>query len=78
MPVILSEPLTIGVAVMRAAELDAAALVAVVGVPDVLLIPFDEEPGVAWLDDEVVEWAMEEAVPSWEEVLSARGSTAYC
>ena len=42
----LSEPFAIGVAVMSAVELDAAALVALAGVPRLLLIPSGETLGV--------------------------------
>ena len=54
-PLTPSEPLEIGVAVMIAVELDAAALVAFAGGSGVLLIPSEEELGVASLGDDVVE-----------------------
>ena len=76
-PVTLSEPLTIGVAVTSAVELDAAALVAFAGVPEALLISSVEEWGVASTDDGDVERAVEVAAASLVEIAASRGSTAY-
>lgn len=76
-PLTLSEPLTIGVAVTSAVELDATALVAVVGVSDVLLVPSDEELNVASLTEEVVRWVVEAAAASLLEVAASRRSSAY-
>ena len=76
-PVTLREPLGIGVAVTSAAVLNAAAVVAFAWVPAALLIPADEELGVAPLGGDVVEWVMEAAAASLVEVVSSRGRTAY-
>lgn len=76
-PLTLSEPLAIGVAVMNAVELDAAALVAFAGVPEVLLPPFDEALEVASLDEDAVERVVEAATASLVEVVASRGSTGY-
>lgn len=54
-PLTPSEPLGIGVAVTIAVELDAAALVAFAGGSGVLLIPSEEEVGVASRGDDVAE-----------------------
>ena len=75
-PLTLSEPFAIGVAVMSAWELEAAALVALAEVVDVLLNPSDEALGVVSLSDVVVEKVAEAAVDSWVEVVASRGSTA--
>lgn len=53
-PLTLSEPLAIGVAVMSA-EVDAAASEAFAGLPEVLLSPAIEAPGVDSLDEDGVE-----------------------
>ena len=53
-PLTLSEPFAIGVAVMNA-EVDAAALEAFSGVSEVLLIPADEALDVASLEEDGVE-----------------------
>lgn len=53
-PLTLSEPFAIGVAVMNA-EVDAAALAAFSGVSEVLLIPADEVLDVASLEEDGVE-----------------------
>ena len=76
-PLTLSEPFAIGVAVMSVVELDAARLVAFAGVPEVTLIPSDEMFGVASLDEDVVERVVEAATASLMEVGACRGSTAY-
>ena len=76
-PVTLSEPLAIGVAVTSAAELAAAALVALAGVPEALLISSVEELGVASTDDANEEGVVEAAAASLVEVAASRGSTAY-
>lgn len=49
-----SEPFAIGLAVMSAMELDAAALVAFAEVPEELLIPFDETLGVVSLGEGIL------------------------
>lgn len=76
-PVTLSEPLAIGVAVMNAVELDAAAFIAFAGAPEVLLIPSDEELGVASPGVAFVEWVIEIGVASLMDVVASRGSIAY-
>lgn len=76
-PLTLSEPLAIGVAVIAAAELDAAVLKAFAGVPEVLLVPSSVELGVDSLDDDVVEWVVEAAAASLVEAAASRGNTAY-
>ena len=76
-PLTLSEPFAIGVAVVSAVELDAAALVAFAGVPEATLIPSDEVLGVASLGEDVVERVVETAAASLMEVVACRGSTAY-
>ena len=53
-PLTLSEPFAIGVAVMSD-EVDAAALDPFAGLPEVLLIPADEALGVDSLDEDGVE-----------------------
>ncbi len=72
-PLTLSEPLGIGVAVMNAVELDAAAF----GVSEELLNPFDETLDVASLGEDVVGWVVEAATASLGEVVASRGITAY-
>lgn len=76
-PLMLSEPFAIGVAVMSAVELDAAALVAFAGVLEVLLVPPDEALDVASLGKDVVERVVKAAAASLVEVVASRGSTAY-
>ena len=75
-PLTLSEPLAIGVAVTSAEELDAAALVALAGVPEVLLIPSNEESEVASAGNGDLEWVVEVAAACSGEVVASRGSTA--
>lgn len=53
-PLTLSEPFAIGVAV-TSAEVDAAALEAFAGLPEMLLVPADEALGVASLNEDGVE-----------------------
>lgn len=53
-PLTLSEPFVIGVAVMSG-EVDAAALEAFTGLPEALLIPADEALGVDSLEEDGVE-----------------------
>ena len=77
-PVTLSEPLTIGVAVTSVEEVDAAALVAFAEVAEALVIPSDEDLDVALLDNDVaVEWMVEAVAGSLKEVVASRGRTAY-
>ena len=76
-PLTLSEPFTIGVAVVNVVEVDAAALVAFAGVSGELLIPFDETLDVASLGENVVGWVVEAAAASLGEVVASRGITAY-
>lgn len=76
-PLTSSEPFAIGVAVVSAVELDAAALVALAGVPEVLLNPSDEASGVSSLGEGVAESVVETAAVSLVEVVASRGSTAY-
>ena len=76
-PLTPSEPLAIGVAVTSAVELDAAALVAFAGVPEVLLVPSDEENGVTLPDDDAAEWVVEAAAAFSLDAVASRGSTAY-
>ena len=54
-PLTSSEPLAIGVAVTSAVELDAAALVAFAGGPEVLVNPLDMELEAASLMDDALE-----------------------
>ena len=76
-PLTLSEPFGIGVAVTSAAELDGAALVAFAEVSKRLLLPSDEDMDVAAsLNDDAGEEDVEAAVASLKEVAS-RGSTTY-
>ena len=75
-PLTLSEPFGIGVAVTSAAELDGAALVAFAEGSKVLLLPSDEDMDVASLNDDAGEEDVEAAVAPLEEVAS-RGSTTY-
>lgn len=72
----LSEPFAIGVAVMSAWELEAAALVALAGLLVVLLVPSDKALGVVSLSEGVVEKVAEAAADSVVEVVASRGSTA--
>lgn len=72
-PLTLSEPFTIGVAVMNGVDPDAAALVAFAGVRKVLLIPSDKASGVASLGEDVVEWVVEAAAASLVGVVASRG-----
>lgn len=76
-PLTLSEPFAIGVAVTSGVELNAAALVTFDGFPETLLTPSDEALGVASPDDGVVEEVVEAAAKSLVDVLASRGSTAY-
>lgn len=75
-PVTLSEPFAIGVAVMNAIVLDAAAFMAFAGAPEVLLVPSDGKLGVASLEVDFVEWVIEVAVASWMDVVASRGTIA--
>ena len=54
-PLTLSEPFGIGVAVTSADELDGAALVAFAEVSEVLLLPSDEDIDVTSLNDDAAE-----------------------
>ena len=54
-PLTLSEPFGIGVAVTSAEELDGAALVAFAEISEVLLLPSNEDSDVASLDDDAGE-----------------------
>ena len=54
-PLTLSEPFGIGVAVTSAEELDGAALVAFAEISEVLMLPSNEDSDVASLDDDAGE-----------------------
>ena len=73
-PLTLSEPFTIGVAVTSAVELDAAALVDLARFSEVLPIPSDGAMDVTLPTEDAGEWLVEAAAASLVEAAASRGS----